>query len=44
MVRFYKGKPVGIYYSQHEDGAAYAWTHTGISLKHERVSVFLRAV
>ncbi|KAG6015023.1 hypothetical protein E4U43_005876 [Claviceps pusilla] len=40
MVRFYKGKPVGIYYSQHEDGAAYAWTHMGISLKHERPLVF----
>ncbi|KAG5982253.1 hypothetical protein E4U55_002144 [Claviceps digitariae] len=40
MVRFHRGRPVGIYYSQHEDGAAYAWSDAELSLKDERPLVF----
>lgn len=38
MVRFHQGKPTGIYYSQHEDGAAYSWAGAKLSLQDERVS------
>ena len=37
MVRFQNGKPTGIYYSQHSDGAAYAWDDAALSMKDERV-------
>ncbi|KAG6128013.1 hypothetical protein E4U28_008431, partial [Claviceps purpurea] len=40
MVRFHHGKPTGIYYSQHEDGAAYSWTNSKLSLQDERPLVF----
>ncbi|KAG6271204.1 hypothetical protein E4U48_003563 [Claviceps purpurea] len=40
MVRFHQGKPTGIYYSQHEDGAAYSWTSSKLSLQDERPLVF----
>ncbi|KAG5998728.1 hypothetical protein E4U52_005690 [Claviceps spartinae] len=36
MVRFHQGKPTGIYYSQHEDGAAYSWADAKLSLQDER--------
>ena len=38
MVRFHDGKPTGIYYSQHRDGAAYDWDNDAISKTNERVS------
>lgn len=37
MVRFRDGKPTGIYYSQHEDGAAYKWDDDTLSIENERV-------
>ncbi|KAG6110047.1 hypothetical protein E4U13_005562 [Claviceps humidiphila] len=40
MVRFHQGKPTGIYYSQHEDGAAYSWADAKLSLQDERPLVF----
>lgn len=38
MVRFRGGKPVGIYYSQHEGGTAYDWDASELTLEDERVS------
>lgn len=38
MVRFRNGVPTGIYYSQHEDGAAYSWDAPGLSIQDDRVS------
>lgn len=38
MIRFKEGEPVGIYYSQHRDGASYDWNDGKISKKDERVS------
>lgn len=32
MVRFREGKPVGIYFSQHIDGAAYDWDDWGLNV------------
>ena len=37
MVRFRKGKPTGIYYSQHRDGAAYGWNDAALTMENERV-------
>ncbi|CAI0649747.1 unnamed protein product [Colletotrichum noveboracense] len=37
MVRFRDGKPTGIYFSQHVDGAAYDWDDSTISKIDERV-------
>ena len=37
MVRFRNGKPTGIYYSQHRDGAAYDWNDAALTMKDERV-------
>ena len=37
MVRFQKGNPTGIYYSQHSDGAAYTWDDAALSTKDKRV-------
>jgi hypothetical protein len=37
MIRFRQGKPEGIYYSQHSDGAAYDWSHEGLTIKDGRV-------
>lgn len=39
MVRFHGGKPTGIYYSQHSDGAAYLWDDDNVTLEDNRVSV-----
>lgn len=38
MVRFRDGKPTGIYFSQHSDGAAYQWGDAALSKEDERVS------
>ncbi|TFA97889.1 Putative vacuolar protein sorting-associated protein TDA6 [Trichoderma ghanense] len=40
MVRFRDGKPIGIWYSQHVSGAAYAWDHKALLMKDERPLVF----
>lgn len=37
MIRFQDGEPVGIYYSQHRDGAAYDWDDESISKTDDRV-------
>lgn len=37
MVRFRNGKPAGIYYSQHRDGAAYDWDDKELTIMDERV-------
>ena len=37
MIRFQDGEPVGIYYSQHRDGAAYDWNDERISKTGVRV-------
>lgn len=37
MIRFRKGKPVGIYYSQHVDGKAWSWNDSTISKLGDRV-------
>lgn len=39
MVRFRDGKPTGIYFSQHSDGAAYKWSDAALSMEDERVSL-----
>lgn len=40
MVRFRDGKPIGIYYSQHEGGIAYDWDDSVLTLERdERVSL-----
>lgn len=39
MVRFHDGKPTGIWYSQHRDGAVYQWGDAGLSLENDRVCV-----
>lgn len=41
MVRFRDGKPTGIYFSQHRDGAAYSWDDTTVSKRDGRVSGLL---
>lgn len=41
MVRFRDGKPTGIYFSQHRDGAAYSWDDTTLSKRDGRVSALL---
>lgn len=38
MVRFRDGKPTGIYFSQHRDGAAYSWDDSTVSKRDGRVS------
>lgn len=38
MIRFRSGKPTGIYYSQHSDGAAYDWDDDHVTLEDGRVS------
>lgn len=38
MVRFRDGKPTGIYFSQHSDGAAYQWNDATLSKEDDRVS------
>ncbi|KAH7313607.1 hypothetical protein B0I35DRAFT_435545 [Stachybotrys elegans] len=40
MVRFRDGKPVGIYYSQHVDGAGYDWDHPDVSKHNQRPIVY----
>lgn len=40
MVRFHNGKPTGIYYSQHRDGAAYNWDDQAISKTDDRPVVY----
>lgn len=40
MVRFHDGKPSGIYYSQHRDGAAYDWNDAALTKTDERPLVF----
>ncbi|KAH9231839.1 hypothetical protein K456DRAFT_1895974 [Colletotrichum gloeosporioides 23] len=40
MVRFRDGKPTGIYFSQHVDGAAYDWDDSTISKIDERPVVY----
>lgn len=40
MVRFRGGKPVGIYYSQHEGGTAYEWDASELTLEGERPIVY----
>lgn len=37
MVRFYDGKPTGIYFSQHSDGSIYDWDDTALTVEFERV-------
>lgn len=37
MVRFHKGQPTGIYYSQHSDGSVYEWGDTALSKDNDRV-------
>lgn len=37
MIRFRGGKPVGIYYSEHQDGSAYDWDDAALSVEGERV-------
>lgn len=36
MVRFRHQKPVGIYYSQHQDGAVYGWHDAAVERRDER--------
>ncbi|KAJ4416806.1 hypothetical protein N0V82_006535 [Gnomoniopsis sp. IMI 355080] len=36
MVRFRDGKPTGIYFSQHSDGAAYEWGDAALAIEDER--------
>lgn len=38
MVRFRDGKPTGIYFSQHRDGAAYSWDDSTVTKRDGRVS------
>ncbi|KAI7780542.1 hypothetical protein LA080_015943 [Diaporthe eres] len=40
MVRFRDGKPTGIYFSQHSDGAAYKWSDAALSMEDERPVVY----
>ncbi|KAM0665132.1 hypothetical protein ACQRIU_005393 [Beauveria bassiana] len=40
MVRFRGGRPTGIYYSQHSDGAAYDWHDERVMLKDGRPYVY----
>ncbi|KAF4978212.1 hypothetical protein FZEAL_5373 [Fusarium zealandicum] len=40
MIRFRKGKPVGIYYSQHVDGQAYNWDDSRVSMTDGRPTVY----
>ncbi|ROV90103.1 hypothetical protein VMCG_09786 [Cytospora schulzeri] len=40
MIRFHKGKPTGIYYSQHEGGSAYNWDDTALSIENARPVVY----
>ncbi|KAI0177536.1 hypothetical protein BJ166DRAFT_25813 [Pestalotiopsis sp. NC0098] len=40
MIRFRGGKPVGIYYSQHQDGSAYDWDDAALSVEDERPVVY----
>ncbi|OIW23741.1 hypothetical protein CONLIGDRAFT_623853 [Coniochaeta ligniaria NRRL 30616] len=40
MIRFHHGKPVGIFYSQHRDGAEYNWNDTSLSMNGQRPIVF----
>lgn len=42
MVRFRDGKPTGIYFSQHSDGAAYEWDDAALTIEDERVSLLQR--
>ena len=37
MIRFRDGEPVGIFYSQHRDGAAFDWDDQSISKSGGRV-------
>lgn len=37
MIRFSNGEPIGIYYSQHRDGAAFDWEDEKISKSNDRV-------
>lgn len=39
MIRFRDGKPTGIYFSQHSDGAAYEWDDATLTREDERVSL-----
>lgn len=43
MIRFRDGKPTGIYFSQHSDGAAYKWDDAGLAIEDERVSLWKQA-
>lgn len=43
MIRFRDGKPTGIYFSQHSDGAAYKWDDEGLTIEDERVSLWKQA-
>lgn len=38
MIRFHDGEPIGIYYSQHRDGASYQWDDEAVSKQDGRVS------
>lgn len=40
MVRFHKGQPTGIYYSQHSDGSVYEWGDTALSKDNDRPLVY----
>lgn len=40
MIRFRNGKPTGIYFSQHSDGAAYQWNDAALTREDERPIVF----
>ncbi|CAH0045708.1 unnamed protein product [Clonostachys solani] len=40
MIRFKDGKPVGIWYSQHRDGAAYQWGDPELSVTDGRPTVY----
>jgi hypothetical protein len=37
MIRFRDGKPIGIYFSQHRDGAAYSWDDSTVTKRNGRV-------
>ncbi|KAL1847994.1 hypothetical protein Daus18300_013754 [Diaporthe australafricana] len=40
MIRFRDGKPTGIYFSQHSDGAAYDWDDKALAMEAERPIVY----